>query len=191
MALQVLPPLVDLIPEARLNLAIYQLRQQNVAAALKLLETMQPNAPYEYVLKAVVNAVYGQSLISNNRLAAAEHLKVAQQFFQLVGSSASECGLSRFQDVRWNISTSANQFRPMQTLFPAVNAWHRTSFWLDSSTTFFCTWTRSKVTSTVMTYSISISAKPNVLKIVLRKQKKLYCLSKTRTSQTTQFTFVG
>jgi intraflagellar transport protein 56 len=92
LALQVLPALIDLIPEARLNLAIYQLRQKNVSAALKLLDSLQPSAPHEYVLKAVVSAVYGQSLSSTNRLAAAEHLKLAQQYFQLVGSSASECG---------------------------------------------------------------------------------------------------
>ncbi|CAJ1053663.1 intraflagellar transport protein 56 [Xyrichtys novacula] len=58
-ALQVLPPLIDVIPEARLNL--------------------------EYILKGVVNAALGQDIGSR------DHLKIAQQFFQLVGGSASEC----------------------------------------------------------------------------------------------------
>ncbi len=39
----------------------------------------------EYILKGVVNAAVGQE--SGSR----EHLKIAQQYFQLVGGSASEC----------------------------------------------------------------------------------------------------
>ena len=39
----------------------------------------------EYVLKAIVNALIGQEQDSR------EHLKAAQQYFQLVGGSASEC----------------------------------------------------------------------------------------------------
>uniref|UniRef100_A0A3Q3RE38 Intraflagellar transport protein 56 n=1 Tax=Monopterus albus TaxID=43700 RepID=A0A3Q3RE38_MONAL len=62
-ALQVLPPLIDVFPEARLNLVIYYLRQG------------------EYILKGVVNAALGQEIGSR------EHLKIAQQFFQLVGDT--------------------------------------------------------------------------------------------------------
>ena len=39
----------------------------------------------EYILKGVVNANIGQATGSR------EHLKMAQQYFQLVGASASEC----------------------------------------------------------------------------------------------------
>jgi hypothetical protein len=39
----------------------------------------------EYILKGVVNANIGQMMGSR------EHLKMAQQYFQLVGASASEC----------------------------------------------------------------------------------------------------
>ena len=39
----------------------------------------------EYILKGVVNASVGQENGSR------EHLKIAQQYFQLVGGSASEC----------------------------------------------------------------------------------------------------
>uniref|UniRef100_A0A3Q2CVE2 Intraflagellar transport protein 56 n=1 Tax=Cyprinodon variegatus TaxID=28743 RepID=A0A3Q2CVE2_CYPVA len=78
-ALQVLPPLIDVIPEARLNLVIYYLRQgaQNIVDDSFLLQV--------YILKGVVNAAVGQKIGSR------DHLKVAQQFFQLVGGSASEC----------------------------------------------------------------------------------------------------
>ncbi|KPP65277.1 hypothetical protein Z043_116317, partial [Scleropages formosus] len=79
-ALQVLPPLIDVISEARLNLVIYYLRQ-----AYSLIKDLEPTTPQEYILKGVVNAALGQEVGSR------DHLKIAQQFFQLVGGSASEC----------------------------------------------------------------------------------------------------
>ncbi|NWY33063.1 IFT56 protein, partial [Pheucticus melanocephalus] len=84
-ALQVLPPLVDVIPEARLNLVIYYLQQDDVQEAYNLIKDLEPTAPQEYILKGVVNAALGQEMGSR------DHLKIAQQFFQLVGESASEC----------------------------------------------------------------------------------------------------
>jgi len=84
-ALQVLPPLLDYIPEARLNLAIFHLRNDDVQEAFDLIKDLEPSAPQEYILKGVVNAALGQATGSK------EHLKKAQQFFQLVGASASEC----------------------------------------------------------------------------------------------------
>lgn len=84
-ALQVLPPLIDVIPEARLNLVIYYLRQDDVQEAYNLIKDLEPTTPQEYILKGVVNAALGQEQGSR------EHLKIAQQYFQLVGGSASEC----------------------------------------------------------------------------------------------------
>lgn len=84
-ALQVLPSLVDFIPEARLNLVIYYLRNDSVEEADILLKDLEPSTPQEYILKGVVNACMGQSMGMK------ENLKKAQQFFQLVGASASEC----------------------------------------------------------------------------------------------------
>uniref|UniRef100_A0A4X1VBC6 Intraflagellar transport protein 56 n=1 Tax=Sus scrofa TaxID=9823 RepID=A0A4X1VBC6_PIG len=83
-ALQVLPPLVD-VPEARLNLVIYYLRQDDVQEAYNLIKDLEPTTPQEYILKGVVNAALGQEMGSR------DHMKIAQQFFQLVGGSASEC----------------------------------------------------------------------------------------------------
>ena len=82
---QVLPSLVDVISEARLNLVIYYLRQDDVAEAYSLIKDLEPTVPQEYILKGVVNAAVGQENGSR------EHLKIAQQYFQLVGGSASEC----------------------------------------------------------------------------------------------------
>ncbi|XP_057700252.1 intraflagellar transport protein 56 [Corythoichthys intestinalis] len=84
-ALQVLPPLIDVIPEARLNLVIYYLRQDDVQEAYNLIQDLDPSKPSEYVLKGVVNAACGQ------QLGMRDHLKAAQGYFQLVGNSASEC----------------------------------------------------------------------------------------------------
>lgn len=84
-ALQTLPPLVDVIPEARLNLVIYYLKQGNIGEAHDLMKDVDPSQPNEYILKGVVNAAVGQE--SNSK----ENLKVAQQYFQLVGGSASDC----------------------------------------------------------------------------------------------------
>ncbi|XP_019717634.1 intraflagellar transport protein 56 [Hippocampus comes] len=83
-ALQVLPPLIDVIPEARLNLVIYYLRQDDVQEAYNLIQDLVPTTPQEYILKGVVNAALGQQLGTR------EYLKVAQQFFQLVGGLASK-----------------------------------------------------------------------------------------------------
>ena len=52
---QVLPPLVDVISEARLNLVIYYLRQDDVAEAYTLIKDLEPTVPQEYILKAGQN----------------------------------------------------------------------------------------------------------------------------------------
>ena len=132
-ALQVLPQLLGVVPEARLNLALYYLRQgellppqvvkfgqihsvcvcvcvcvcvDNVEDAYALIRDLEPGSPQEYILKAVANTVIGQEQGSVSSLTHTEatvcyfifvcpqheNLKLAQQYFQLVGSSGSECG---------------------------------------------------------------------------------------------------
>jgi len=84
-AIQVLPPLLDIIPEARLNLVIYHLRSDEAQEAFNLIKDLEPTVPREYILKGVVFAALGQ------RTGSREHVRMAQQLFQLVGASASEC----------------------------------------------------------------------------------------------------
>jgi intraflagellar transport protein 56 len=50
-ALQVLPSLVDVIPEARLNLVIYFLRQDDVNEAYALIKDLEPTVPQVNCLK--------------------------------------------------------------------------------------------------------------------------------------------
>lgn len=83
-ALQVLPPLVDVIPEARLNLIIYYLKQDDHDAAYALIKDIDPCTSSEYILKGVVNAIIGQEQETR------ENLKIAQQYYQLVGNSERE-----------------------------------------------------------------------------------------------------
>lgn len=67
-ALQALPPLIDVIPEARLNLVIYYLRQDDLQEAYSLIKDHEPTGPSEYVIKAVVNAALGQNEGSREHL---------------------------------------------------------------------------------------------------------------------------
>jgi intraflagellar transport protein 56 len=58
-ALQVLPPLIDVVPEARLNLVIYYLKNDDVNEAFNLIKDMECVVPKEYILKAIVHLVIG------------------------------------------------------------------------------------------------------------------------------------
>lgn len=80
-----MPPLIDVIPEARLNLVIYYLKNDEVNEAYQLIKDMDCVLPKEYILKAVVHAVIGQNTDSK------DHMRIAQNFFQMVGASPSEC----------------------------------------------------------------------------------------------------
>ncbi|CAF4923359.1 unnamed protein product [Pieris macdunnoughi] len=84
-ALKVLPELVDVVPEARLNLAGYRLRHREPLEARELLEPLQPTSPLHYILRGVI------AVRLYNDTGDEEQMKLAQQSFHLVGSSASEC----------------------------------------------------------------------------------------------------
>lgn len=64
---------------------IYHLRHNAIHEAYDLVRDLEPTTPHEYILKGVVHAAIGQSTGSR------DHLKMAQQCFQLVGTSAHEC----------------------------------------------------------------------------------------------------
>lgn len=55
-ALQTLPALLDIVPEARLNLAIHHLKRNEIQDAHQLVKDIQPKMPHEYILKGVVHA---------------------------------------------------------------------------------------------------------------------------------------
>lgn len=80
-ALQVLPSLMKHVPEARLNLMLYHLKRDNVKDAMALCKDFEPTTPYEFLVKALTFLRFGQDY--NSR----EHLKIAENFFQMVGES--------------------------------------------------------------------------------------------------------
>lgn len=64
-ALQILPQLIDIIPEARLNLSIHYLRSGEVNKAQELIQLiLKPTIPSEYILKGIVHTFLGQRLDS-------------------------------------------------------------------------------------------------------------------------------
>lgn len=59
------------------------LKNDEVEEAFKLVKDLDPTNPREYIIKAVAYLMYGQKKDSR------DHLKTAQQLFQLVGASAT------------------------------------------------------------------------------------------------------
>jgi len=120
-ALQTLPPLVDVVVEARLNLVIYYLRSDEVEEAYNLIKDLEPSTPQEYILKGVVNASVGNLMDSR------EHLKMAQQYFQLVGSSASECDTIPGRQCMASCFFLLRQFDDVMIYLKSVETYQRNS----------------------------------------------------------------
>lgn len=59
-SLNVMPELIDIVPESRLNLAIFYMKRGEAAEALQLMKATEPNIPTAYILKAVIYATLGQ-----------------------------------------------------------------------------------------------------------------------------------
>lgn len=66
-ALQVLPNLVDVIAEARLNLVIYYLMQKELHEAHELIKDVDLKSHQEYILKAITHTLIGQERNSVSR----------------------------------------------------------------------------------------------------------------------------
>lgn len=84
--LRIFSSLMEVIPEAKLNLIIYYLRSDQIASAYNLIKDIQPTQNREYILKATTHCLLGQQSDKN-----AEHIKKAMTYFQSIGASASEC----------------------------------------------------------------------------------------------------
>ena len=62
---------MDIFPEARLNLVIYYLKNDEINEAYNLIKDMNCVVPKEYILKAVVHAVIGYN--TDNK----DHIRIA------------------------------------------------------------------------------------------------------------------
>ncbi|ETO19688.1 hypothetical protein RFI_17542 [Reticulomyxa filosa] len=100
-ALDVLPPLMDDIPEARLNLVIHYLKNGDHVKAYQLMtQVHKPRSATEYILKAVVTVLMAQAQTQSQTHFGAHMLATnvqektglghAAKLFQLVGESESE-----------------------------------------------------------------------------------------------------
>ncbi|XP_057663392.1 intraflagellar transport protein 56 isoform X2 [Diorhabda carinulata] len=116
-AMQVFPLLVDVVPEARLNLVIHYLRNHDTKEAFDLIKDLQPAVPQEYILKGVVNATLGQELNS------LEHIKVAEECFHLVGSSTSECDTIHGRQCMAAAFFLANQFEDVLIYLTSIKSY--------------------------------------------------------------------
>ncbi len=86
--LQILSPLIDSIPEAKLNLALYHLLNDDIVEAHELLQDMEVVSPQENILLAVALTKYYQSLKDSKDN---EHLlKEAKTYLHLVGTSPND-----------------------------------------------------------------------------------------------------
>ena len=72
-AVQVLPSLLEVCPEARLNLAVHYLRQGQLQEAFKLIKDMQPATPQEYTLKGKPAHLLIQSIPNTLYLSTSGH----------------------------------------------------------------------------------------------------------------------
>ncbi|GMT14436.1 hypothetical protein PFISCL1PPCAC_5733, partial [Pristionchus fissidentatus] len=79
-ALQVLPTLIDDVPEALLNLTIYHLNRDDYDAAFKLIDPYTPTTPYGFLLKAIVCLLIGQTKFNG------KYMMEAREYFQQVGT---------------------------------------------------------------------------------------------------------
>eukprot|EP01028_Stygiella_incarcerata_P004741 TRINITY_DN2060_c0_g1_i1.p1 TRINITY_DN2060_c0_g1~~TRINITY_DN2060_c0_g1_i1.p1 ORF type:complete len:554 (+),score=117.21 TRINITY_DN2060_c0_g1_i1:117-1778(+) len=116
-ALAVLPALVDVIPEARLNLVIHHIKHDEIEQAYELMKDVEPSTPSEFIVKGVINTAVGQATDS------AEHLKLAQHFFQVVGTSASECDTIPGRQCMASCFYLLKQFDDVLTYLKSVKAY--------------------------------------------------------------------
>ena len=84
-ALKVFSPLVDLYPEAKMNLILYHVSSGDYDNAFRLVKDLECLSSKQYILKAVVFTLYGQK--KGNQ----EIISQALDIYKLIGTSASEC----------------------------------------------------------------------------------------------------
>ena len=91
-ALQVWPPLIEFIPETRMNLVVHYLKHGKYLEAHELVKNTQPQVPHEYIIKAItLTYLFQETDKLRSFQENAAYKEKAMQFFIAVGSSASEC----------------------------------------------------------------------------------------------------
>ncbi|CAI4226391.1 unnamed protein product [Auanema sp. JU1783] len=117
-ALQVFPGMVNDVPEARLNLIIYNLRIEDIGTALNLCQELEPQRPLEFLIKAIVFTFWG-----NNR-ESKDHLKTAEQFFKMVGESLLEADTIIGRQAMASSYFLQQKFDDVKVYLHSVKAYH-------------------------------------------------------------------
>ncbi|XP_065561026.1 intraflagellar transport protein 56-like isoform X2 [Artemia franciscana] len=84
-ALQVWPQCKNNVPEARFNLTIYFLRNNNIRSSLELLKEIEPRTSQEIFIKANTYCAIGQE--DNDD----EAIEIAESLYYSIGSNESDC----------------------------------------------------------------------------------------------------
>eukprot|EP00764_Aduncisulcus_paluster_P011792 gnl/Carplike_NY0171/4726_a6431_239.p1 GENE.gnl/Carplike_NY0171/4726_a6431_239~~gnl/Carplike_NY0171/4726_a6431_239.p1 ORF type:complete len:628 (+),score=145.24 gnl/Carplike_NY0171/4726_a6431_239:25-1908(+) len=80
----ILPGLLDSIPEARMNLALFYLNAGDTKEAWEVMKDFEPGDPQQYVLRGIVAASHGQASGSDDLV------ELAKDDFKLVGESPDD-----------------------------------------------------------------------------------------------------
>lgn len=89
-ALKILPKLINVYHEAKLNLAIHFLKKGQIEEAYETLneKSFTPASPQEYIIMGVIHAKLTAVTRGTEKQ---HHLAKAQEYFQIIGTSTSEC----------------------------------------------------------------------------------------------------
>ena len=113
-ALQVLPRLVE-IPEAKLNLAIYYLKHDNIEAAAELIGDMEADSPQFHLVLGLLNTELSQMKRDLKQANAKRH-------FQCMGQSSTECDTIPGRQCMASYFYLINQFDNVNFYLDSINA---------------------------------------------------------------------
>mmetsp|Transcript_13886 Transcript_13886/g.29763 ORF Transcript_13886/g.29763 Transcript_13886/m.29763 type:complete len:565 (+) Transcript_13886:128-1822(+) len=116
-ALQVLPGLVDKIPEAKLNLAMYYLKHREIEAATDLIGDMEADSPQSYLVLGILNTELAQLKGDLNAETKAKH------HFQSMGQSSTECDTIPGRQCMASYFYLMNQFEDANFYLDSIKAY--------------------------------------------------------------------
>ncbi|XP_046390131.1 intraflagellar transport protein 56 isoform X2 [Ischnura elegans] len=117
-ALQILSPLVGIVPEARLNLVIYHILQDDISEAYNLMKDIKATQHSEYILKGIIHTIIGQKNGSR------EDTEIAQQYYLAVGNSESERDTVQGRECMASFFFLLHQFDEVNRYLNAIRSHH-------------------------------------------------------------------
>ena len=112
---ETLPLLVDFIPEAKMNLAIFYLKSHKIDKAHEIMKDFTPTVPLEFTLKGIALAMKGQAS-NDERL-----LHLARELLQSVGQSPIDRDTVPGRQCMASYLFLENQFDEANIYFNSIN----------------------------------------------------------------------